>query len=318
MITRPTTLVLGAGASVPYGFPTGEGLAERIREIARERGSKEYTQLLSLSVAPREISKFVAALDGITLNSVDLTLQYRPEFSRVGKLMIAIAILEKEVYGPLQYRAGQNGAWYPLLLGALHAPREMMDGNKLNVITFNYDRSLEVYLQTAFSHLYNIDQTAAGEIVKRIPILHMHGVVGALPWENPNEFIKYEAWTQEPNEQLLDHAARRIRVIHEEDETVAENETLARARSMLLSSREVIFVGMAYHRMNIERLNLDEVKGQNRRLTLRGTGCALPIAHRVAAREQWGIEIDERKENRAYEYFRDVYSLLTPQEEGQG
>ena len=30
MITRPTVLVLGAGASKPYGFPTGREIADQI------------------------------------------------------------------------------------------------------------------------------------------------------------------------------------------------------------------------------------------------------------------------------------------------
>ena len=35
MITRPTTLILGAGASQPFGFPTGSELRARILGLTR-------------------------------------------------------------------------------------------------------------------------------------------------------------------------------------------------------------------------------------------------------------------------------------------
>ncbi|MGD1089626.1 MAG: hypothetical protein ABR955_13025 [Verrucomicrobiota bacterium] len=33
MITKPTTLILGAGASKPFGFPTGNEIKERVLSL---------------------------------------------------------------------------------------------------------------------------------------------------------------------------------------------------------------------------------------------------------------------------------------------
>jgi hypothetical protein len=34
MINKPTTLILGAGASAPFGFPTGNELKEKVLSLA--------------------------------------------------------------------------------------------------------------------------------------------------------------------------------------------------------------------------------------------------------------------------------------------
>ena len=39
MITKPTVLILGAGASVDYGFPTGRGLVSLICSECKSGGS---------------------------------------------------------------------------------------------------------------------------------------------------------------------------------------------------------------------------------------------------------------------------------------
>jgi hypothetical protein len=36
MIKRPTVFVLSAGASCPYGFPTGEGLVDEVVTLTRQ------------------------------------------------------------------------------------------------------------------------------------------------------------------------------------------------------------------------------------------------------------------------------------------
>jgi len=41
MITKPTVLVIGAGASKPYGFPTGQELRDYILELANPEADLE-------------------------------------------------------------------------------------------------------------------------------------------------------------------------------------------------------------------------------------------------------------------------------------
>ena len=63
MITTPTVLVFGAGASLPYGFPTAKGSKELICEQFSSTGATA-SQLLSCrnpegsKFVPEEFSKF--------------------------------------------------------------------------------------------------------------------------------------------------------------------------------------------------------------------------------------------------------------------
>lgn len=59
MINAPTTLILGAGASSPYGFPSGQQLMYKILdELNPDKTSKLFRGLLHLGVAQRQIDSF--------------------------------------------------------------------------------------------------------------------------------------------------------------------------------------------------------------------------------------------------------------------
>jgi hypothetical protein len=63
MITTPTVLVLGAGASYPYGFPTGKGLRDLICETFSSTNAMASQLLGSLNpegtrFAPDEFFQF--------------------------------------------------------------------------------------------------------------------------------------------------------------------------------------------------------------------------------------------------------------------
>jgi hypothetical protein len=61
MITRPTVFILGAGASLEYGFPTGRGLRDQIvREL---RGAKGDLVRQLAGVRRSEIEDFAAAAE---------------------------------------------------------------------------------------------------------------------------------------------------------------------------------------------------------------------------------------------------------------
>jgi hypothetical protein len=44
MFKKKTVLILGAGASVPYGYPTGAGLVEEVKTAAKNRMPAENTE----------------------------------------------------------------------------------------------------------------------------------------------------------------------------------------------------------------------------------------------------------------------------------
>ena len=99
MITTPTVLVLGAGASVPYGFPSGLELLEQINGNLEYLNHSWWNIIERLEVTREEVSYFLQELLFSGQPSVDAFLEHRSEFLKVGKLVIALAIFR--VFSPL-------------------------------------------------------------------------------------------------------------------------------------------------------------------------------------------------------------------------
>lgn len=88
MIHRPTVLVLGAGASAPYGFPCGAELRRLIVENVA-RPNHEYNKALrEAGFGPTTINEFVAAFDGSRQESIDAFLGTREDLHQVGTAAI--------------------------------------------------------------------------------------------------------------------------------------------------------------------------------------------------------------------------------------
>ena len=134
MITTPTVLVLGAGASYPYGFPTAKELAELICD-AFSSPTEKASQLLGShesKYAPKQFFEFREAFLRSPL-SIDAFLQRRQEFLEVGKLAIAYCLMplenESNLYQP--HRNLQVGNWYKYLAGKLDSSFEEFGEKKL-------------------------------------------------------------------------------------------------------------------------------------------------------------------------------------------
>src|SRR5229473_2611714 len=89
MITTPTVFILGAGASMPYGFPSG---AEMVRDICNAPES----ELDSFGVSQTDYHEFATELRNSDQPSVDAFLELRRKFERVGKTAIAYHLVRCE------------------------------------------------------------------------------------------------------------------------------------------------------------------------------------------------------------------------------
>ena len=164
MITTPTVLVLGAGASCPYGFPTAKQLRNDICEAFSNRDTPA-SRLLGDNVAPaKKFLEFREAFWKSGTSSVDAFLEGRPEFLDVGKFAIAYCLIpyenEQNLYDPPE----PDGDWYSHLSKILNSSFDEFENNKLSIITFNYDRSLDHYL---FTSLLNWHGKSVDDCIKK-------------------------------------------------------------------------------------------------------------------------------------------------------
>ncbi len=236
MIRTPALLVVGAGGSCPFGFPLGRELVTAILQLAPLNDPERIGH-------PRpEIDAFATALRRSGQGSIDAFLERRPEFAEIGKHAIARTLLPHENPSRLYDRTFPQ-PWYEYLFQRLAAAPDRFHENQLKVITFNYDRSLEFYLRTAFADTYHCTETDAGTFLEAVPVLHMHGQLGSL------DEIPYGGAAPVLNN--MRKAASGIRVVHEGDEFSDEVRSV---RQWMLAARHIYFVGFSFHPANVDRL----------------------------------------------------------------
>jgi hypothetical protein len=246
MIKRKLVLVLGAGASMPYGFPSGVGLRDELVRELESGGTQMFARLVDSGCKQGQIKEFRLALKTSGKYSVDAFLEHRPEFLDVGKKAIAHALMNRERDERLA--APVNGhSWYQYLFNKLNARFDDFDKNSVSVITFNYDRSLERYLFTSLSASYGKKDGQCVEKLQSIPFVHVYGQLGQLP-ELASVGISYGAEVSNEN---LRACAAGIQIVHED---ITDNPRFRRAHELLVEAERVCFLGFGYDFTNLERL----------------------------------------------------------------
>src|SRR5688572_25502296 len=139
MIRKKTVLVLGAGASFDYGYPTGAGLKHKLIESLDNPGGLNKLQqtLIKSSFEQGHVQHFHHVLKHTSgFQSVDRLLEHRADLVQIGKAAIAWTLNQLENPGKLH-----GGGWYPHLFKHLDCGADSFHDNRLSVVTFNYDRS---------------------------------------------------------------------------------------------------------------------------------------------------------------------------------
>lgn len=268
MITN-AVFILGAGASCPYGFPSGRELRKKIlteyvsdyekylkAKGAIEPGMSEEHQPEELHMA----KKFVERFRKSTTGSIDLYLARNPEFNELGKRAIIFRILAAENASGFRERTKiRDQDWYTWLFEQMTDELVKKEDflrfseNDVSFITFNYDRSLEHFL---YDSLFNsFHGLAVEEIIKQIrqiEICHVFGQVGPLEWQAQHSTIEYRINVGCTN---VGDLADNIRIVYEE----GENHELERARKIISRAQRVFFLGFGYAQENLEALKIPEV-----------------------------------------------------------
>ncbi len=258
MVQRKLTLVLGAGVSADLSYPTGDAVKKEIQEGIDPNGSLiKYLEKLEFDTDSHKMAPFRESLRFSQETSIDAYLKEFPDYAEMGKACIAAILMKRERDTDLS----KKSQFYSTLFREFNKDGpENFNNSNISIITFNYDRSLEHFLHQALMHSsQKMTKEKCEEKLKNIPIIHVHGKLGPLDWQEENG--REYGWPITIEEQLpaIKSAYQGIRVIHEEDDRFSEFE---RAQLALKDADVICFIGFGYHKLNMERLNIADYLGK--------------------------------------------------------
>ncbi|WP_407471101.1 hypothetical protein [Xanthomonas campestris] len=278
------TLIIGAGASHELGLPLGSNLKDKIRAAL---STKDYATGLAghfenhrigtalhllaeeSNVSGSEVFDAATRI-GIGIShaiSIDnLIDSHRGDklIEAAGKISIVECIASAEQHSRLalitnlsKVFMGIDTCWLsPFVARLFENCHWSALGERLSrvcFIIFNYDRCVEHYLINAIISHYGKTADEAAALLNEVSFIHPYGTIGRLPWQTGSrEAMDFGSTPQ--GHQLL-ALSKQIRTFTEQK---SDDERVEQLREKVAYSKRVIFLGFAYHRINMQLLQLSD------------------------------------------------------------
>lgn len=289
-MTTPASLVLvlGAGASKEVNLPLGSELKEKISKLLEfelddfgriSGGDHSFRECLhklaqskSASGSINDYFQVASAIhDAMPLapsidNFID-SHRTNPRIAEVGKLAIALCILRAEKNSKLYLDQSNSynkpnftslaGTWLNALFGILfqHCSWEDIDDrlSRLSIISFNYDRCARHFFREALRIYYGVTLNEVDRTISKISIYHPYGSVGPMRFQTGGPGIDFG---EQPMSDDLTMYSQQLKTFTEgTDESASEIRSI---RETIRSSRALVFLGFAFHPLNMKLLYGDE------------------------------------------------------------
>ena len=252
MITDDTVLILGAGASHPFGFPLGTKLVDDIVEFIQSPYDFHLLALVKeiTSTTDDTLNKFLSALNYSGKKSIDSFLENRVEFMELGKALIACVLCRHEV-GTNIFTSRSDSNWYYYLFEKMgNTQQEIGESfSNLSIITFNYDRSLEYFFYHALKNSFGLDSDECRSMISRLNIIHFYGQLGALKEIEPTG----RNFKNKLGKAGLVKCIEGINLIRDGQNQQSSDESLD---EYLSEAKRIFFLGFGYDGINLKRLRI--------------------------------------------------------------
>jgi hypothetical protein len=264
-MNKDTVLILGAGASYPFGFPSGIGLVREILSLRSTTYNGCTSAINALGFSFSQIEQFQTELRLSGLNSIDAFLQRRQDYDKIGKSCIFYILFMKEIKskpffinGEEDYKNKNN--WYRLIANSYNR----ILNNKIYILTYNYDRSLEYFLLQSIKSTYNKKLDEAKALIRNnIEIIHIHGSLGDI-LSVEEKSLKYgfdyskKGRMRDLHQLFNSSLIQNIKIIHDND--IDKQDQLKKAKEIISQSKKIVFLGFGFDEVNLDRLNIPKVK----------------------------------------------------------
>jgi len=295
MFNKKTLFVVGAGASYEVGLPIGSGLKKVISnslDIQFENGYSQSSgdeqiwdalqydcrkKFINLNMREYQNAAWQirdALPQAISIDNYMDAHQNSKLIELCGKVAITHSILmaeqQSKLYidplepnGRLNFQ-GIEDSWLNKFMQLLteNCREENLEErlSSITMIVFNYDRCIEHFLYQSLQNYYQISAADASNLVKRIKIYHPYGTVGNLEWYGEVNSIGFGAGTHP--QQLLELASQ-IKTFTEG--TDPDSSDVTAIHNELAQAEITVFLGFAYHRQNLQLLQLPSHSHNNPR-----------------------------------------------------
>ncbi|MEA5077498.1 MAG: hypothetical protein VB013_02905 [Anaerolineaceae bacterium] len=261
---KRTTLILGAGTSMPYKYPSGEDLKYEIIDLANyilKTSDPRFSQYFSKAA----LSKFKISLERNHGSSIDAFLEVFPDFTELGRLLAADIILLCENQKTLLDREIRKKGIYKFLFNTLIDFSSSLDPNDFSIITFNYDLSLEQDFYDGLLGL-NYSENQMMEFWQKFPIFHINGKFGGLSWQDKGDrdYGSYQGIRSDYGniEFLIKNILPFFTTANDE---IKISPSLAQhMKANLMNSQKVYFLGFSYHKQNMEKIQYTDFLANQR------------------------------------------------------
>jgi hypothetical protein len=237
-------LILGAGASRPYGYPLGvelkntlldsptgfdQALAEVDFKVTEWRAAQSHLRLFQ----PQSVDEFL--------------VKYGDEYSELVKFAISHRLSAHEnIYQHTD--PNHQDHWYLRLLIEYLSDDPGLGQGVLRVVTFNYDLSLEAFMFETIKVRHKLTDERARDAVKALDVQHIYGHLGPLQTVHGSgrEYGRFRSHAE------MKVAAASLSTCFESASTTA----VAKAQQHIEESDVVAFLGFGYSDENLKRLDL--------------------------------------------------------------
>ena len=308
MITKPTTFVVGAGASNDYGLPTSVVLRQEAERLNPQQPAYQLILTAELCTA-EQLNEILDDLRQQGTSSIDEFLFARQDNEvtlRVGRALIALVLASyfSKVTSPDALGAGApDWLGYIILKMQSEAPNceAFVQGNaEVRFVTFNFDSIIEERLEKALRNLYHgAREKNLQDAVSAVhgQVIHVHGQLTPPP-RSPlryDELTSHDTTWKEWKGWLSSATPKILGVMDQ-----IEPDTLLTPRKAVLRSEILCFLGFAYAHDNLTRLDLPNaiMRGVDDQTTVFrnvfGTTFKMPPGEAASAKNRLGLTARDR------------------------
>jgi hypothetical protein len=257
-----TVFILGAGASVPYGFPSSRDLRlEIIRNFLQKYAplygnEKNKYDKWEFDSKLRLIEEFQKRFNLSSIYSIDYFMSRHKNFYELGKDSIIIHLLDYESKCKFRESSKQkNSDWYSYLYNYMISNLRTSDAfsrlsnNLFTFITFNYERSLEYFLAESLGHSFEgMTNLQLKQVMKGTPIIHIYGKIAVLPFSDDEEGVKFG---QKIKIEDLPKLRENIKTIGDNFDNIYST-----VSEVISEAHRIFFLGFGYAKINLLNLGI--------------------------------------------------------------